>query len=339
MKIDDDFYMQLAIDEAWKYQLKTYPNPAVGAVVVKGDELLSISAHQKAGGPHAEVLALKEAYVKKNPTSPLKVLQSSYEIHNFLVFNHDGFFEDCTIYITLEPCNHFGKTPACSDLLTVLAPKKVVISQEDPNIVASGGIQKLKDHNIEVETGCKKEAGRDLLFPFLRWQVDGNFIFFKMATRLNGSISGGYISSSETLDFVHQIRDNLDLLVIGGNTVREDKPILDARRVDGKAPNIQIVSREVSFDKSIPLFNVPNREVRISTKMNDMRKHKFVMVEGGYRLLKTIASQVDMFLFIVTPSMKDSFKISNISYDFEIMAITDIGSDKLFWLKLRRDYI
>ena len=70
-----------------------------------------------------------------------------------------------------------------------------------------------------------------------------------MATRLNGSIDGGYISSTKTLDFVHHIRNNLDLLVVGGNTVRKDRPILDARRVDGKAPNIQIISREVSFDK------------------------------------------------------------------------------------------
>ena len=98
MIIDDNFYMQLAIDEAWKYQLQTYPNPAVGAVVVKNNELLSICAHQKAGGAHAEVLALKDAFIKKNQTSPLKVLQSSYEIHNFLVIITIIFFT-IVIYI------------------------------------------------------------------------------------------------------------------------------------------------------------------------------------------------------------------------------------------------
>ena len=338
MIIDDNFYMQLAIDEAWKYQLQTYPNPAVGAVVVKNNELLSICAHQKVGGAHAEVLALKDAFIRKNQTSPLKVLQSSYEIHNFLAYNHDNFFHDCDIYITLEPCNHFGRTPACSDLLTILKPKRVIVSQKEVNSVASGGLKKLKKHNIEVITGIKDKEGKDLLYPFKKWQ-NGNFIFFKMAIRLNGSIDSGYISSTKTLDFIHHIRSNLDLLVIGGNTVRIDRPILDARRVDGKAPDVQIISREVSFDRDIPLFNVPDREVKISTKMNDIRKHKFVMVEGGYRLLKTIATQVDMFLFIFSPSMKDSPKIMNLSYDFEIIMITKIGIDKLFWLKLKKNYI
>ena len=115
MKIDDNFYMKLAIDEAWKYQLLTYPNPAVGCVIVKNGKLLAIEAHKEAGMPHAEVNALKEAFLKENPKSVLSTLKTSQEIHKFLIENHNGFFNDCEIFVTLEPCNHIGKTPACAN--------------------------------------------------------------------------------------------------------------------------------------------------------------------------------------------------------------------------------
>ena len=106
MKIDDNFYMKLAIDEAWKYQLLTYPNPAVGCVIVKNGKLLAIEAHKEAGMPHAEVNALKEAFLKENPKSVLSTLKTSQEIHKFLIENHNDFFNDCEVFVTLEPCNH-----------------------------------------------------------------------------------------------------------------------------------------------------------------------------------------------------------------------------------------
>ena len=136
MKIDDNFYMQLALNEAWKYQFLTYPNPAVGCVVVKNGELLAIEAHKQAGHAHAEVNALKAAFLKKHPNDVLKVKSSSDDIHEYLKSNHRGFFQDCDIYVTLEPCNHVGKTPACAELLSILQPKRVIIAQEDTNKIA-----------------------------------------------------------------------------------------------------------------------------------------------------------------------------------------------------------
>src|SRR5574344_1546316 len=106
MKIDDNFYMKLAIHEAWKYQLLSYPNPAVGCVIVKAGKLLAIEAHKEAGLPHAEINALKTAFLTSEPNSVLKIKNSSSEIHDYLRKNHNGFFEDCEIYTTLEPCNH-----------------------------------------------------------------------------------------------------------------------------------------------------------------------------------------------------------------------------------------
>ena len=133
MKIDNNFYMKLAIDEAWKYQLLTYPNPAVGCVVVKDWKLLSVEAHKEAGTAHAEVNALKAAYLKIYPNSVLKTKNNPNEIHEYLIENHNNFFNDCEIYITLEPCNHVGKTPSCANLLKELKPKKVIIAHEDTN--------------------------------------------------------------------------------------------------------------------------------------------------------------------------------------------------------------
>ena len=147
MKIDDNFYMKLAIDEAWKYQLLTYPNPAVGCVIVKDGKLLAIEAHKEAGQAHAEVNALKVAFLNFNPNSVLKIKQTSHEIHEFLIKNHNNFFNDCDIYVTLEPCNHIGKTPACANLLKELKPRRVIISVKDTNNVASGGIETLLNEN------------------------------------------------------------------------------------------------------------------------------------------------------------------------------------------------
>src|SRR5574344_1656008 len=145
MKIDDNFYMKLAIDEAWKYQLLTYPNPAVGCVIVKDGKLLAIEAHKEAGLAHAEI------------NSVLKALNTSKEIHEFLIKNHNNFFNDCEIFTTLEPCNHDGKTPSCAKLLAILKPKRVIISSNDETINAHGGIQTLKDANIEIKNGVLKK--------------------------------------------------------------------------------------------------------------------------------------------------------------------------------------
>ena len=127
MEIDDRFYMKLALDEAWKYQLLTYPNPAVGCVLVKNNEILSIEAHKKAGDSHAELNALKEAYLKKYPNSVLKILDDPFEINAYLISNHNDFFVDCTVYVTLEPCSHIGKTPSCANLLVKLNVKLIVL--------------------------------------------------------------------------------------------------------------------------------------------------------------------------------------------------------------------
>ncbi|KLE02405.1 bifunctional diaminohydroxyphosphoribosylaminopyrimidine deaminase/5-amino-6-(5-phosphoribosylamino)uracil reductase RibD [Aliarcobacter butzleri] len=332
MKIDDNFYMRLAIDEAWKHQLLTYPNPAVGCVIVKNQRLLAVEAHKEAGMPHAEVNALKTAYLKDNPNSILKTKNSSFDIHQFLLQNHNGFFNDCEIYVTLEPCNHIGKTPSCANLLKELKPKRVIISVKDPNKQATGGLETLKNENIDVTIGILEKDGLNLILPFISWQ-NKSCIFFKMAQTLNGSIDGK-ISSNRALAYVHTLRDKIDLLVIGGNSVRIDKPTLDTRYIQGKNPDIFIYSKNKVFDNNIPLFKIPNRKVLISDDLYKLLDYKFIMIEGVYNLLDKLKERIDFFILIISPKIrKGQNALNEIDLDFKIVHENFIGEDKIVFLK------
>ncbi len=291
--------LDLAINEAWKYQLLTYPNPAVGAAVVVKNKVF-VDAHKKAGFPHAEVNALFKAFSFFHNTPKLK---TSKEIHEFLIKNHNNFFREAEIFVTLEPCSHIGKTPSCANLLSILKPKKVTIGWLDPIAEHSGGVEILKNAGIEVEIRNDKRC-YDLIEPFIKWSKE-KFIFFKLAQSLNGVIKGGYISSESSLDWVHQIRDKIDLLVIGGNTVRIDRPTLDSRRIKGKAPDILIYSKNKDFDKTIPLFNVKNRKVFIEDNLEKLKNYNFIMVEGGEKLYNELKDLVDWKVFIVSAKMNN----------------------------------
>ena len=332
MKIDDNFYMKLAIDEAWKYQLLTYPNPAVGCVVVNDGKLLSIEAHKEAGTPHAEVNALRAAYLKIYPNSVLKTITTPSEIHEYLLKNHDNFFNDCEIYVTLEPCNHIGKTPSCANLLKELKPKRVIIAHEDINELATGGLETLQNVNIACEIGCMRKEAYDLLFPFIKWN-SGTFIFYKMAQTLNGTIEGK-ISANAGKAYVHALRDKIDLLLIGGNTVRIDKPTLDARYIVGRSPEVMIYSKNKIFDNNIPLFKIPNRKVFISNDLFKLLDYKFVMVEGTYNLLEILKEKIDYIVLLINPKIKNGQNALNeIEMEFEIIHENFIGKEKIVYLR------
>lgn len=332
MKIDDNFYMKLALDEAWKYQLLTYPNPAVGCVVVKNGQILAIEAHKEAGQAHAEVNALKAAYIKVYKDDRLKMINDTFEIHKYLIENHNGFFNDCEVYVTLEPCNHIGKTPACANLLKELKPKRVIIAHEDTNNTASGGAVTLKEANIEVILGCRKKEAYELLYPFIKWS-QGTFVFYKMAQTLNGCVDGK-ISSNQAKAYVHTLRDKIDLMLIGGNTVRTDKPTLDARYIAGRAPDIMIYSKNKIFDNNIPLFKIPNREVIISDDLFKLLDYKFIMVEGTYTLIDILKERLDYIMLIVSPKIRNGQNALNeLDIDYKIVHENYIGEEKIVYLK------
>lgn len=333
MVADSKFYMKLALNEAWKYQGLTYPNPAVGCSVVgKNGEILAVNAHKKAGAPHAEVLALKDAYFKLTNDKSILTITSSAEIHNFLLANHNGCFKDVSLYTTLEPCSHVGKTPSCASLISELSVEKVYVGSLDFNEEAACGNEKLLACGIEVETDILKKECNELLAPFGMWKKK-NFVFFKWAQRLNGTTDGGIISSEASRTNVHAMRDVCDLLVIGGNTVRTDRPTLDARLVDGKAPDVLIISREKEFDKSIPLFSVRNRRVMISDNFELCKNYKNIMIEGSSQMFKLSRNIVDYYLCYIAPTISGESVFTNMDDKLKILNLRQDEQDIIMWMK------
>jgi diaminohydroxyphosphoribosylaminopyrimidine deaminase/5-amino-6-(5-phosphoribosylamino)uracil reductase len=316
--VDDNFYMDLCLKEAWKYQGLTYPNPAVGSLILDDfGKILSLEAHRKSGYGHAELNAISKAFELLGDTT-IKNLKTPSAKHQYILKHHNNRFKNFTIYVTLEPCNHTGSTPPCSMLIKTLGFKRVVIGSLDINKEATGGANLLKNSGKEVVTGVLEKECDELLKPFKKWQQKEPYIFFKLAKTQNGVYSGGIISSLESRVHVHKLRDKTDLLVIGGNTVRVDRPTLDARLCDGKAPDVCIYSKEDNFDRDIPLFKVPDRKVFITDDLEIVKKYKFIMIEGGEGMLKATSKLVDSYLFFTAPHFK---KGKTLQLDIELKNI------------------
>lgn len=326
--MNDKFYMQLALDEAWKYQGLTYPNPAVGAVVVKDGKILAIEAHQKAGTSHAEILALLSAYKKLSKNSIDFDKFDSNRAHDFLLDLHRDFFAGCSIYVTLEPCSHRGKTPSCALLLEKLHLARVIIGTEDHIVGHDGGMKLLSNVTLNLlEESCKA-----LLEPFMIWQ-NRAFVLFKFAQTSNGRIGGGYLSSKSSLTHVHQLREVCDTLLIGGNTVRVDKPTLDCRFTQGKAPDVIIYSKEDNVDREIPLFNVVEREVHVTDNLDFLDKPSFVLVEGGEGMLEALKEKIDWMLIYQTPKLSTNSLTYNTTMNLAFLYTAKKDVDLIIWSK------
>ncbi len=333
MLIDNNFFMSLALKEAWKYQGITYPNPAVGCCIVSdSDEILAVKAHQKAGKAHAEVNALKAAYYKLTNDSYILALEESVDIHSHLLSNHNGIFKNSKLYTTLEPCSHFGKTPSCASLISELGIQEVYVGSLDKNPQAEAGNMILSKNNCTVYTELLKKECDDLLYPFNK-TLDDKFVYFKWAQRLNATTDGGIVSSKESRKNVHALRDVCDLLVIGGNTVRVDRPILDARLINGKAPDILIISREEEFDRTIPLFSVENRKVFIESDFSKLSEYKNIMIEGSSKMFELSRDVVDYYLCYLAPSFGGNNGFDNLDDKFEILNIRQETQDIIMWMK------
>ncbi|MEA3433615.1 MAG: bifunctional diaminohydroxyphosphoribosylaminopyrimidine deaminase/5-amino-6-(5-phosphoribosylamino)uracil reductase RibD [Campylobacterota bacterium] len=322
----DEIYMQLALDKAWEYQGLTYPNPAVGAVVTLNGKILAIEAHQKAGTSHAEVLALLKAYESLSQTTIDFDTFDAKKAHQFLLNLPLKFFSKCTIYVTLEPCSHKGKTPSCASLLRSLNLSKVVIGMRDPIVGHGGGMKKLEHASV----GVLEKQCTELLEPFMIWQKRA-FVLFKLAQTSNGRIGGGYLSSKPSLAHVHQLREVCTTLLIGGNTVREDRPTLDCRFTEAEAPNIKIYSKKDDFDKDIPLFSVENRDVEIVNQLGFLDKPSFIMVEGGEGMLNALQEKIDWMLIYQTPKLSTNNLTYNTTMNLQFLHQAKKDVDLMIW--------
>ncbi|WP_353661985.1 bifunctional diaminohydroxyphosphoribosylaminopyrimidine deaminase/5-amino-6-(5-phosphoribosylamino)uracil reductase RibD [Hydrogenimonas sp. SS33] len=324
------FFLSLALQEAWRYQLLTFPNPAVGAAVTDGrGALLSVAAHREAGRAHAEVLAIRDAYIRLSGDGTLAGCDDAFLLHEELLKRAKTLFHDATIYVTLEPCAHVGKTPACADLIAGLGFKRVVIGAEDPNPEAAGGARRLRQAGIEVVTGAESAACEALIEPFVKWQRTGRFVFFKLAQTLNGILDGGTISCETSRRWVHAVRSKIDTLLIGGETVRQDRPLLDARLTGGRAPDVAIFTRRPeSIDRTIPLFSVSGRHVTFTRQLPEKG---LVMVEGGPGTFFALRDEIDWMVLFVAPFVKEGMGY-NAPKKFRLLHLCRSGEDAMLWL-------
>ncbi|MEW6593391.1 MAG: bifunctional diaminohydroxyphosphoribosylaminopyrimidine deaminase/5-amino-6-(5-phosphoribosylamino)uracil reductase RibD [Thermodesulfobacteriota bacterium] len=207
-------YMRLALREAKKGIGRTSPNPAVGAVVVKNGVVLGKGFHRKAGTPHAEVHALNAAGAKA---------------------------KGATIYVTLEPCNHTGRTPPCTAAILKSGIRRVVIGMADPNPrVAGGGAEYLKRQGLTVASGVLEAECRRINRPFVKHSTTGlPWVIMKAGMSLDGRIAtatghSNWITGEKARHHVHRLRDRVDAILIGSGTAFTDDPSLTTRLPGGR---------------------------------------------------------------------------------------------------------
>ena len=260
------------------------PNPMVGAVIVADGRIIGEGYHVRCGEGHAEVNAY--ASVKREDESLLKA---------------------ATIYVSLEPCSHYGKTPPCADLIIRKGVKRVVVGCEDPFAEVQGrGIQKIKDAGIEVVVGVCKEECEDLnkvFFTFhrqkrpfitLKWAESKDGFIAK--TDLEGMPHATLISTEQSRMYCHKLRAEHQAILVGRNTLETDNPSLTTRYWNGKNP-VRIVLTHSNPDKHLNIFNDEAPTFVMSGTISDVLRELYVkgiqsvLVEGGRSVLQQFIDQ------------------------------------------------
>ena len=234
MIMNDEYYMKSALNLARKGLGCVSPNPMVGAVIVKNSRIIGKGYHQRFGGNHAEINAIKNAGCD---------------------------VEGSTLYVTLEPCCHEGKTPPCVNSIIENKIARVVIGAIDSNpLVCSEGVNCLQNSGIEVKTGVLADECRKLNEIFFHYMETGMpFITVKYAQTLDGRIATAtgisqWISSPASLKFAHRLRAEHDAILVGRGTVDRDNPELTVRLVRGRNPLRVIVDSGLNVSESAKIF-------------------------------------------------------------------------------------
>ena len=217
--------MRLAITTANDARLRSRPNPWVGAVVVSGEGKVFVGATREPGNAHAEIVALQQA---------------------------GDLAQGATLFSTLEPCSHTGRTGPCTAAIIQAGITRVVVGTQDPDVKVSGnGIQQLRNAGISVEVGVLEHEVRSQLAAYLHHRSTGRpFVVLKMASTIDGRIAAAdgtskWITGQTARKRVHELRAQSDAIVVGAGTVRTDNPSLTVRDVDGPSPR-RIVLGKIS---------------------------------------------------------------------------------------------
>ena len=286
-------YMRMAIELAKKGAGAVNPNPMVGAVVVKNGEVIGRGYHKFFGGPHAEVYALEEAGKEA---------------------------EGATIYVTLEPCSHYGKTPPCAKKIIDMGIKKCFIGSSDPNPkVAGKGVAMLKEAGIEVVENVLKEECDEInqvFFKYIKTKIP--YLFVKCGITLDGKIalSNGiskWITNSISREKVQYYRNKFMGIMVGINTVLTDNPSLTARIENGVNPFRIIVDPNLQIDENCKVVknnedektviitsqknlfteDTENTEIQIKQKrLSEENKVKFIFIDGEKFSFKEMLEEI-----------------------------------------------
>ena len=236
----DRKFMRMALREAKKGRGRTAPNPCVGAVIVKDGKVVSKGYHRKAGTPHAEVHALARAGEEAS---------------------------GATMYVTLEPCNHTGRTPPCSHAVAAAGIVRVVVGMGDPNPLVDGtGIDYLRGRGIEVVGGVLEEQCREIIRPFLKHITTGQpWMVMKAGVSLDGKLNydkgrSGWITGPESVREAHRLRDIHDAILVGRGTAAIDDPSLTTRlpRGRGRDPLRLLIDSDLQIPHTARIYQGPS---------------------------------------------------------------------------------
>ena len=337
MTIDEDI-MQKCIQLSLKGKGHVSPNPLVGCIIIKDGKVIGKGFHSKFGEEHAEANAVNDA--KSN----------GYDLRN------------SEVYVNLEPCSHTGKTKPCSDLLINEKVGKVVVGIKDPFEKVNGkGIKKLRNAGIEVVTGVLESECKELNKFFIKFVKEHlPYVTLKIAQSIDGRIAlsnykSQWITGKESRKFVHQLRSEYDVVLIGKNTARYDNPSLTVREVHGRTPYRIVIDRDSTLPGNLKLFTDTEKDktfvvtgsskkavteiysrniIRVKEKdqkliIKDILKKLYamnvssVLVEGGANLYSQFVKSDlfdDIYVFIAPKIIGKGISCFS---DYEITKLTD----------------
>jgi diaminohydroxyphosphoribosylaminopyrimidine deaminase / 5-amino-6-(5-phosphoribosylamino)uracil reductase len=315
----DEYYMRMALNLAKRGAPWAFPNPLVGAVIVKNDRIIGKGYHRRCGENHAEINAIE------NSAEPVR---------------------GSTVYINLEPCSHHGKTPPCVDRLVRERPARVVIGTVDPNPLVSGrGIASLKRHGIETRVGVLENQCAEInevFFKYIRTRIP--YVTLKFAQSIDGKIATAtghsrWISSEPSRVFAHRLRSLHEAILVGSGTVVKDDPELTCRLVKGRDPLRVVVDSQLKLslkarilqeqdrartlvfttaghdgkkmaaltDRGIEVKVAGSGQVNLSTVLKELGKRQLssLLVEGGAGVLTSFIREglADRIIIISAPKI------------------------------------
>jgi diaminohydroxyphosphoribosylaminopyrimidine deaminase / 5-amino-6-(5-phosphoribosylamino)uracil reductase len=243
-------YMEVAIKLAEKGRGYVSPNPLVGCVIVKRGKIVGKGFHKRFGDAHAEINAIRSAGKKVN---------------------------NATMYVNLEPCSHWGKTPPCTEKIVESGIREVIVGIEDPNPSVEG-YKELKFRGLKTKIGILKHEAKKLNEIYLKYmKTKKPFVVLKLAMSLDGKIATStgdskYITSKDARKLVHQIRNDVDAVMVGVNTVVRDNPILDSRLVRGKNPIKIIIDSTLKVSERSKVLKDPSKVIIATTRKAQKKK-------------------------------------------------------------------